>query len=88
MQNEKIYEIIVEVLKNRLNVNPVILTHNNFNVPLTNRLFGFTARDLMYLFFEIERAFKINIDVNHLNHNKFNTITGIYELVAEKTMCV
>lgn len=87
MQAKEIYEIILGLLKEKLNVNPYILTEENLDEPLTGRKFGFLARDLIYLFFEIEKKFNIEIDLAHLDEEKFNSINGIYQLVEEQISC-
>lgn len=83
MQKERIYEDIQKLLQNKLRVNPALLVRDNFDLPLTGKEFGFTARDLIYLFFEIEKKFNIKIEMNCLSNNKFNTIEGICEIIME-----
>lgn len=53
------------------------------DAPLTGERWGLAARDLLYLFFEVEKEFGIHIQQTTLETNSFNSINGIKRIVLE-----
>ena len=85
MENEKENRIqkILSIMENKLKVNPNLLTVENYDKPLTGKVFGFRGVDLTYLFFEVEKNFGIKIDTMKILNYEFNTINGIANLLNE-----
>lgn len=86
MEEKRIEEMVVYLLRERLQVNPIILIRENYDIPLTGRIFGLYARDLVYLFFEIEKYFRVQISVDNLSDGSFNTIKGIIKELSRNKM--
>lgn len=84
MEDKNIEKILIHLLAERLQVNPTMLIRENYDIPLTGRIFGFYARDLVYLFFEIEKYFNVQIATEDLSDGRFNTITGIIKLLKDR----
>lgn len=81
---QEITERVCKVLVKKIDVNYRLLTEEGLELPLTGRKIGLRARDLVYLFFEVEKEFDIKINTDNLENYKFNTILGIVELVMEQ----
>lgn len=86
IQNEEnaIIGSIFELLHAKFQINSNLLTEDNLNKPLTGQTFGFTARDLVYLYFEIEKRFGINIEEQQLLNYRFNSINGIKNIINQQ----
>ena len=78
-----IEERVQKVFSERMNINPNLVVAENYNQPLTSYIFSFIANDLVYLLYEIEKEFKIEIDQSKLVDYRFNTIQGIIDIVSE-----
>lgn len=48
---------------------------------LLGKEFGFAARDLIYLFFDVEKEFGITIPEEDIVAGKFNTFNNILEII-------
>lgn len=83
MEEKNIEERVLYLLSERIKVNPALLIRENYNLPLTGRFFGLYARDLVYLFFEIETNFRVHIAAEKLLDGRFNTIAGIIRLLKD-----
>lgn len=79
----EVYDKIVNIMIDRLKVNPNNLIEKNYDKPLTGSIFRFNARDLTYLFFEIEKSFKISIMPSCILNKEFNTVKGIAEVIIK-----
>lgn len=53
----------------------------DFDAPLLGKKFKLQARDLVYLFVELQNKFQINIDYSYIKDDKFKTINNIIEIV-------
>lgn len=80
MEVDKITDKIINIICNKLNLSDENIIKKNENMPLTGQIFQFTALDLIYLFFEVEKEFDLSIDMNHINLYGFNTIRSISEV--------
>lgn len=66
-------------------------SNEDMDRPLTSKLYGLHARNLVYLFFEVEKKFKITIqesDITELRFDSFNNILKIIESNLEKDKCL
>lgn len=57
------------------------LERDDFDAPLLGKKFKLQARDLVYLFIEIQNKFQIKIDYSYIKDDKFKTINNIIEIV-------
>lgn len=83
MENQDILSRVVNILENRLKVNKNLLKEENYLQPLTGTKFRFTALELTYLFYMVEKEFECKIDVNLIRNYEFNTIAGIAEIISK-----
>lgn len=55
------------------------------DIKLTGQGIGFSAMDLAYLFFEIEKAFDIKINTDGILNYEFNTINSIADVIINNS---
>ncbi len=73
---------INNILEERFGVDPkLIINDEDRKKNLLGGKFGFTPRELLYLFFEIENEFNIHIEDDDVISEKFNNIEGIVSTV-------
>jgi acyl carrier protein len=75
-------EKIKEIMKNELDVPEEKLLLED--KPLTGEDFLLQPRDMVYLFFLIEKEFRIRIEIQEIVHYEFATIAGIAAIVERK----
>lgn len=75
-------EKVKEILKNELGVPEEKLVYED--KPLTGEYFLLQPRDMVYLFFLLEREFRIRIEIEEIIHYEFATIAGIVEVIDKK----
>ena len=68
----------------KLNVNLNVVKSKYYNESLTGRIYGFEARDLVYVFLEVEREFDIKINTLDILNYEFNTIQGIIDVIKKQ----
>jgi len=73
---------IATILCERFYVSEAALDPENWDKPLTGILFRFSAIDLAYLFFELERAFGVRISHRYLSFYGFSSINKMAEALA------
>jgi len=78
---QKYINEITNIMVGKLKVNANLCIAENYDKPLTGKVFGLSSIDLMYLFLEIEERFKMRIDTEKILNYEFNTINGIAELI-------
>lgn len=54
-----------------------------YEEPLTGDVFGINGTELVYLFFEIQKAFHVHIDAQCVCNYEFMTVHGIAELIRQ-----
>lgn len=74
---------VTHVFKQYFDISDEKLNPVNWQIPLTGTFYGFTAVDLVYLLFELEKEFKIKISYELLEGYQFSTIAGICNIVYE-----
>lgn len=84
MDNEKfdIEQKIYGILKDYLKVNGA--DSSSPQAPLTGAPLFLTARQMVYLFFAVERAFGIRLAEEDVVQYRFNTVGGIAETIVAK----
>jgi acyl carrier protein len=71
------HEIIINILREKLSLPENILGKEYWDLPLTGKHFRLTGVDLVYLFFELEKALGIRINDKSLENYGFGTINRI-----------
>ncbi len=69
------------VLQEKFDVPSERLKIENYGEPLTGSIFEFTGVKLLYLFFEIEKNFKIKFKEQDVINYHFLTINGIINTI-------
>ena len=77
MSKENIKNKLINLLNKKMNFKKDILINENFDLPLTGKVFRLSSVDLVYLFFEVENLFNIKIDKSYLVDYQFNSINSI-----------
>ena len=75
---QKIAELIASKIK--MNDHPII-SSDDWDKPLTGSSIQLSAVDLVYLLFEVEKAFGIHIEAHHLKDYGFSTIHKIAKII-------
>ncbi|MBU5225968.1 acyl carrier protein [Clostridium senegalense] len=72
------------ILKKRFDVD---LFNNEYNININDNLLGrkfkLRARDLIYLLYDIEKEFDIEISEFHIDNIKFNNINNIINIIND-----
>lgn len=79
---EQIQEQIREIIRRLYPNCRIDKTHSKLQ--LTGPEIRFRARELLYLFFEIEKSFQIRFSRDDLAGDTFNSVEGISEIIAKK----
>ena len=85
LTKENIVIRVNEILSKVFHISTKYLCDNNFDQPLTGSGFNLSAASMVYLFFEIEKIFKIHIPAYMLDDYAFSSICSISEIVR---MCL
>lgn len=74
---------VIHILKQCAKIPDDILDISYWDKPLTGQYFGLSAVDMVYLFFEIESEFNIQIQPESLRDYQFGSINSICEIVQK-----
>ena len=74
---------IVNILNDKLDVPLAQLESPYWDKPLTGHLFNLSSVDMVYLLFEIEKAFVIRIDPSLLVSYQFSTVNQIAKVIGD-----
>lgn len=80
-EKDKILSEIEDILINTINVNPELVCEENYDRPFTGRIFNLKGRDILYIFYEVEKRFKITININSILNYEFNSINGVKQCI-------
>lgn len=73
------------IFKNRFDID---LFNNKLNIDIDDNIlrgkFKLRARDLIYLLYDIEKEFNINISEDDIDNIKFNTIRNIVAIINKQ----
>ncbi len=83
MKKEDVGSIIFNIFSERFKVEKSKLIPQNYSEPLTGPIFKFDSFMLTYLFFDIQKSFKICISANEILHYEFNSISSITRIVLK-----
>jgi acyl carrier protein len=77
MDRQQVLDKLSEIIKRRFNFEPKNISPNWENELLLSSKFNFTARELVYLFFEVQREFALKIPQEYILNGSFKTAGGI-----------
>ncbi len=79
-----VYERLRKVFLQRteLDLDNVIDPYNNLS--LHDPLFNFSASDMLYIFFDVEKEFGITIPEEAIEKNEIFTINGLIKTITEQ----
>ena len=80
--NDYIAEKLKEIIQSRFKLDFSRVKDEDYDTSFFNPVFGFSASDMLYLFFDVEKAFGIKIpeaDIEADAFSSFNSITGVIE---------
>ncbi len=80
---DEVYKKICRILRKCFDISEEKLDEKFWKEPLTGVHFELTGADMVYLLFEIEKAFDIKITENQLGGYGFSTIEKAAKCVAE-----
>lgn len=82
-QNE-IVERLKKIFREYFKTDISICSNDDLDKELLGKGFMFTATDLLYLFFDIEKEFAITIPQEDIAVGRFNTFNNIVEIIAKQ----
>ncbi|MCX7923053.1 MAG: peptide maturation system acyl carrier-related protein [Clostridia bacterium] len=77
-------EKLNKILENRFGFNLRNLKEGYENEELLGRYMQLKARDLLYLYFEVEKEFNIKIPEEAIAEGKFNTLNNIAQIIHKQ----
>lgn len=86
---EDIQKYIVDVLKDKLNVlisSPNVKDISNLN--FFGNGISISHRDMVYLFYLLEKKYNVKFTENDIDNSLFYTIGGIRDIIASKILVV
>jgi len=78
----EIKQSIINIIEKRLSVNIKAFGKDVFDEDLTGSKIQLKARELLWLHFEVEKEFKINIPEHDIIDGYFNSINNIAGIVS------
>ena len=82
--NHSYAEKIVEIIAGVIGTSDYHNLLSNLDAPLTGKELGLSSIDLVYLFFEIERRFEINIEPDLLDEYGFLSVNMIARILTRE----
>ncbi|RCX15469.1 peptide maturation system acyl carrier-related protein [Anaerobacterium chartisolvens] len=84
MKDTGISDRLNSLFVNRLNINFDNYEESILDSPLLGNEIGLAARDLIYVFFDIEKEFNIQIPQHDIASGGFNTFNSICEVISKQ----
>lgn len=84
MNKENITDIVLKILTEKFDIPSSVCIPDNFSQPLTGKIWKLSGIDLTFLFFEIEKTFKIKLEEDDLICYGFCTIEKIINIILKK----
>lgn len=82
LTRETIRQGVLEILRDKLHCPAELLAEENWDEPLTGKMFGLTAVDLTYLLLETEKALGVRVQERCLRDYGFSTLNKIIDGMA------
>ncbi len=77
--------LVISTLKELYGLPDELFIEENFNEPLSGKLFRLSKIDLVYLFFEFEKRLGLRIEESELHDYGFSTINDITKALEGMT---
>ena len=82
LTRETIRQGVLEILRDKLHCPAELLAEENWDEPLTGKMFGLTAVDLTYLLLETVKALGVRVPERCLRDYGFSTLNKIIDGMA------
>ena len=82
LTRETIRQGVLEILRDKLHCPAELLAEENWDEPLTGKMFGLTAVDLTNLLLETEKALGVRVPERCLRDYGFSTLNKIIDGMA------
>jgi hypothetical protein len=82
MECNEVYKEIILILKKRFHFPDELFEGDVLNLPLCGNHFRMSTTELVYLFYEVERAFQVHITDDILKEYGFHSIWEIGECIT------
>ncbi len=85
MGREEIVKKIGEIFKERLNIN---MAEKDFNEPVVGPEWNLLPSDLVYIFFDLEKAFGIQITEEDIDNECLFTVEAMINMIEGRELSV
>ncbi len=79
--NSAVYDIVKKIFNKRFNINLDEKDNTQLNKSLLGKEWGLEARDLLYIYFDIEREFGISISEEVIEEGNFDSVNNIISAI-------
>lgn len=83
LKKDIILDKIGNIFNTRFNIEPKLASQDYSTENLLGSKYCLNSRDLVYLFFEVEKEFQIHISQDDICNGSFNTIQGIVDTILK-----
>ncbi|MCW6089675.1 peptide maturation system acyl carrier-related protein [Clostridium sporogenes] len=80
----EIKEALKEIFKNRFQIDFDKMNETAMNKQLLGLEIGMSPNDLVYLLFDIEKEFKINVPKEEIAEGNFCTFNNIFKIISNE----
>ncbi len=84
LMSDKIKEGLLKIFNQRFNIDFTKWDKDYYSKNLLGEEIQLSARDLLYIFFDVKNRFNITIPQEEIASGKFITFGGIYEIVESQ----
>lgn len=74
-------EKLKKIFKDRFSIHLNQFGDDSLDKNLLSHEMGLSARDLVYIFFDVEKEFEITIPQNYIAEGRFNTFNNILDII-------
>lgn len=82
--HDNIVEKLKKIIWDRFQIDFDKVEKEDYEASLFEPIFGFAAADMLYLFFDVEKAFDIKIPEEDIESNAFSSFNGIAGIVEKQ----
>ncbi|GFZ33315.1 hypothetical protein CSC2_38410 [Clostridium zeae] len=83
LDKQQVLDKLSEVIERRFNFSVKEISPSWENELILGSKFGFTPRELIYLFFEVQKEFNLRIPQEHILDGSFKTLAGIADSILQ-----
>ncbi len=84
LMSDKIKEGLLKIFNQRFNIDFTKWDKDYYTKNLLGEEIQLSARDLLYIFFDVKNRFNITIPQEDIANGKFSTFEGIFEVVESQ----